>query len=133
MSDNLDKYHDTILPNQSINQWLFLLAVNLGYRNSGEMLADIREEKKPSVEIKNNVIEEHPDLSIPITKVYYIEKLPLDAKSMISGLPIDLESDIIVTCPNCGNMAERNLLEKWLKEKNIVQYVKNHLILQIVL
>jgi len=116
MSDNLEVYQRSVyIPYQGLNQMLYTLAIKLGYSHSNEMLAAIRGEQPKEIIIKEEIIDDI-DLSIPITKVYFIDKLPADMKSMVSGLPIDIKMDIIVACPNCGNMAERNLLEKWLKK-----------------
>ncbi len=117
MSENLETYQSSsFISYQGLNQMLYTLAKKLGYRHSNEMLAAIRGEEPKEMVIKEETIDDI-DLSIPITKVYFIDKLPADMKSMVSGLPIDIKFDIIVACPNCGNMAERDLLEKWLKKK----------------
>ena len=116
MSDNLEVYRGSVyISYQGLNQMLYTLAKKLGYRHSNEMLAAIRGEQPKEIIIKEEIIDDI-DLSIPITKVYFIDELPADMRSMVSGLPIDIKFDIIVACPNCGNMAERNLLEKWLKK-----------------
>ena len=38
---------------------------------------------------------------------------------MVTGLPVDIKNDVIVACPHCGNMAERDVLLKWLEKEKI--------------
>lgn len=116
MVENLDFYRNSPqISSQGLDQMLYTLAQKLGYRNSNAMISVSRGEKpKEMVIIEESLTD--IDLRIPITKVYYIEKIPANEKSMISGLPIDIKKNVIVACPICGNMVERDLLEKWLTE-----------------
>ncbi|NHJ85134.1 MAG: hypothetical protein FK734_06705 [Asgard group archaeon] len=104
--------NNPFLDYNQLNIITYSLARKLGYSNSNEMFADYRGEKK--LFKRDSKEMEDLDLRIPITKVYFIDELPTQNRSMVSGLPIDLENEEIVACPNCGNMAERRLLENWL-------------------
>ncbi|MHA1308846.1 MAG: hypothetical protein ACTSQN_16335 [Candidatus Heimdallarchaeota archaeon] len=129
MSDNLEFYRShSHLSQNGLNQMLFTLAYKLGYNHINDMIGDIRgthprvtEKKKENIEEK---IDIDVDLSIRIEKVYFIKEIPPDSNCMIKGLPIDIKNDVIVACPHCGNMAEKDLLMKWVKENEICPICK---------
>jgi hypothetical protein len=58
------------------------------------------------------------DIVVPITKIYYIDEIPSNAKCMITSLPLDFQVDDIVVCPYCSAWAKKELLANWLLEKN---------------
>ncbi|HUT81597.1 MAG TPA: hypothetical protein VMZ29_10385 [Candidatus Bathyarchaeia archaeon] len=93
---------------QNLSIALDVLAMKLGYKHRGDLIEKY-EIKLPS---KSSSIE----YSLPITKVFYIDEFPSKTKCMISSLRLDIEKDTIVICPNCRNMAKRELLAEWLEE-----------------
>ena len=52
---------------------------------------------------------------LQITSVYFIGSKKELGNGMISKMPLTLDEDIVI-CPNCRNMAKKELLENWLKE-----------------
>jgi len=137
MRENIDMYRESsYLSRHVLNRMLHSLALKLGYNHMNEMLKDTTglrlvklTELKERERKTKKVMKDEIDLSIPITKVYFIDKTPKDEKCMVSGLPIDIKNDVVVACPNCGNMAERELLEKWLKENEKCPVCKKSLVL----
>ncbi|HUT81053.1 MAG TPA: hypothetical protein VMZ29_07605 [Candidatus Bathyarchaeia archaeon] len=107
----------------ALNKMLNSLALKLDYKDSEEMLLEFKSEIKHSSEQSFDEFAD-VDLRIPVTKVYFVDELSPNQRSMISGLPIDLKNDFIVACPNCGNMAEKRLLENWLVNNNICPICK---------
>ena len=110
----------------ALTNMISLLASELNLPNSLDMFAQLKTKKviplKDSEEQSDDV-----NLRIPITKVNFIDKLPTNSRSMISGLAIELKERIIVACPFCGNMAEKELLENWLMKSNICPVCKKTL------
>ncbi|NHJ48730.1 MAG: hypothetical protein FK733_13175 [Asgard group archaeon] len=49
--------------------------------------------------------------------VYFIESTKELGKGMISKTQLSFNDDIVI-CPNCRNMAKKELLEEWLERKN---------------
>lgn len=75
-------------------------------------------EKSKGREKEKNEAQEEAETIIPITKIFFIEEEKMEGeKCMITGIRIDVEGDKIVACPKCGHFAKKDLLEKWLKEK----------------
>ncbi|MHA1187078.1 MAG: hypothetical protein ACTSSK_09435 [Candidatus Heimdallarchaeota archaeon] len=85
---------------------LEVLAAKLDYDSIGKMLQLL---EKPTQRY-------HIVPSIPITSVYYLDDEPLKAKCMVSSLLLDFDEDLVVACPNCGNLAKKELLTEWLEE-----------------
>ncbi|MHA1737858.1 MAG: hypothetical protein ACTSXA_10185 [Candidatus Heimdallarchaeota archaeon] len=83
-----------------------VLAAKLDYDSVGKMLQLL---EKPTQRY-------HIVPSIPITSVYYLDDEPLKAKCMISSLLLDFDEDLVIACPNCGNLAKKELLTEWLEE-----------------
>ncbi len=111
MSDTLELYQNNpLISQQGLNQMLDTLAVNLGYNHSNEMFATIRsEESLPRQSVEERIKtkrKEDIDLSIPVTKVYFVKEMPTE-NCMIKGLPIDFKNDVVAVCPHCGNTTTR--------------------------
>lgn len=85
---------------------LEILAAKLGFHSIEDLTANLSDSRTKEATI-----------SIPITQVYFIDKLPKKAKCMVSSLPLNVDKDAVVACPYCGNMAKQELLAEWL-EKN---------------
>ncbi|NHJ85029.1 MAG: hypothetical protein FK734_06175 [Asgard group archaeon] len=95
----------------------YLLAKKMGYQDHITLFQAITSGRKLSTEevIVDNIDKE---VVIPITKVYFLEEIPVYAKCMVSGLRLDFYQDIVVVCPYCSAFAKKDLLAAWLKEKN---------------
>ncbi len=91
---------------KKIQKALEVLAAKLDFNSVEKMLSSL---EKPTQRYR--IVP-----SIPITSVYYLEDEPLKAKCMISSLLLDFDEDIVVACPNCGNLAKKELLTEWLEE-----------------
>ena len=85
-------------PSRLYTDTLSIMASKHGY-SYDELIAKFTEEEKP---------ETH--FPVPITKVYLIDEPSVKTKCMISGLLINFDTEIIVACPLCGNMAKIFLL-----------------------
>jgi len=85
---------------------LEVLATKLDYNSVEKMLSSL---EKPTQRYR--IVP-----NIPIISVYYLEEEPLKAKCMISSLLLDFNEDAVVACPNCGNLAKKELLTEWLEE-----------------
>lgn len=53
---------------------------------------------------------------VPITKAYFIKNRSELMKGMISKTQLTLDYEVVI-CPYCSNMAKKELLTVWLKEK----------------
>ncbi|MFW9922019.1 MAG: hypothetical protein ACFFDW_01895 [Candidatus Thorarchaeota archaeon] len=81
--------------------------------------------KKQNIKQKGNKTK-----AITTTEVYFVSVEAIEQeKCMITGLPIDPTSHDITTCPYCGNFAKRELMEKWLTEKEHCPICKEKLII----
>ena len=111
LDDLLEEANVFMLINLRKNYQLALevLAVKLDYNSVEKMLQSL---EKPTKRY-------HIVPSIPITSVYYLDEEPKKAKCMISSLILDFDEDIVVACPNCGNLAKKELLTEWLEENGI--------------
>ncbi|HUT82651.1 MAG TPA: hypothetical protein VMZ29_15760 [Candidatus Bathyarchaeia archaeon] len=94
--------------NKHIQKLLEILAVKFDYTSVEEMLRLL---EKPTQGY-------HIVPNIKITSVYYLDEIPLKAKCMISSLLLDFNEDTVVACPNCGNLAKKELLAEWLEEND---------------
>ncbi len=74
---------------------------------------------------KKEAIEEAETI-IPITKIFFVEEVK-EEKCMITGIRLDVEGDKIVVCPKCRHYAKKDLLEKWLKEKEKCPICRNRI------
>ncbi|MHA1125266.1 MAG: hypothetical protein ACTSO7_07190 [Candidatus Heimdallarchaeota archaeon] len=94
-----------------------LLALKLGYEDHIALykilVGGAKSIKQPSKE----EYKFDREVVVPITKVYFLDAAPPEAKCMISGLKIDFRKETIVTCPFCNAWAKKDLLIGWLKEK----------------
>jgi len=78
-------------------------------------------------EEKKEVIDEAETI-IPITKIFFVEEEKLkEEKCMITGIRIDVKGDKIVVCPKCRHYAKKELLEKWLEEKETCPICRNRI------
>ncbi|MHA1656987.1 MAG: hypothetical protein ACTSXO_00835 [Candidatus Heimdallarchaeota archaeon] len=118
----IHEYRKTLKSVITIGNGESLQQINIGLILT-EALRNIAEANNYTLEQLENYYNKMPDTSlpaqglrasIPITKVYFLDKPPLKAKNMVSGLPLDFSLDEIVACPYCGNMATKEDLEKWL-------------------
>ncbi|MHA1364833.1 MAG: hypothetical protein ACTSP5_00275 [Candidatus Heimdallarchaeota archaeon] len=121
MSDNLELYQNNpLISQEGLNQMLYTLAVKLGYSTTNRMLAARRSGESSAIQSVDDKIKikrkDDLDLSIPVTKVYFVKELPIGKNCMIKGLPLDFKNDKVVACPHCGNMAERDPLVIWVNE-----------------
>jgi hypothetical protein len=114
---------DRILISSTISQGrlllktFHLLALKLGYEDHialyKNLIGSVDTTKQP-------IKEEYQfdrEVVVPITKVYFLDAAPPDAKCMISGLKLDFKKETVVTCPFCNAWAKKDLLIGWLKEK----------------
>lgn len=86
---------------------LEVLAIKLDYSTPEQLLS------------KLDAMEISPEEDkIPITKVYFVKKIPKGTQCMVSSLVLDIDDDDVVACPFCGNMAKREHLSGWLAENN---------------
>ncbi|MBK5115222.1 MAG: hypothetical protein JJE41_16470 [Candidatus Heimdallarchaeota archaeon] len=85
---------------------LEVLAIKLDYSTPERLLS------------KLDSVKETQEDTIPITKVYFVKKIPKGTQCMVSSLPLDINEDDIVACPFCGNMAQREHLSGWLTTNN---------------
>jgi hypothetical protein len=85
---------------------LEVLAIKLDYSTPEQLLSKLDD------------MDGIPDDRIPITKVYFVKKIPKGTNCMVSGLPLDIDQDDIIACPYCGNMAKREHLRDWLTTNN---------------
>lgn len=85
---------------------LEVLAIKLDYSTPEQLLS------------KLDGLEVTREDTIPITKVYFVKKIPKGTQCMVSSLPIDIDEEDIVACPFCGNMAQREHLSGWLATNN---------------
>ncbi|MFW9923956.1 MAG: hypothetical protein ACFFDW_11785 [Candidatus Thorarchaeota archaeon] len=94
----------------------YLLAKKMGFVDHEDFAKYLENEQniKPQKIIEN---AEREEIVIPITKVYFLEEIPENAKCMVSGLKLDFYKDNIVVCPYCSAWAKKELLTAWLNEK----------------
>ena len=108
----------------------YLLAKKLGYTDHIEMFYDenLSQQNKPA---KQNDFEE-PDneFVVPISKIYYLEEIPYDAKCMVTGLPLDFVTDEVIVCPYCSAWAKKELLASWLNENDFCPVCRRELYLK---
>lgn len=88
---------------------LNLLAVKLGYSDSGQLLEALHSKE---IAASNEIIT-------PRNQQFFYHQIPLSERCMVSGLPFDVSKDQIVVCPYCNSFAKKKLLEQWLSEKMI--------------
>lgn len=86
---------------------LEVLAIKLDYSTPEQLLSRL--------DSMEGIQEED---TIPITKVYFVKKIPKGTQCMVSSLPLDIDEDDVVACPFCGNMAQREHLSGWLVTNN---------------
>ncbi len=105
----------------------YLLAIKFGYNDHIEMFYDeglsngrVKEQKKFVDEVDNEIV-------VPISKIYYIDEIPTDAKCMITGLTFDFVADEIVVCPYCSAWAKKELLASWLSENDFCPVCRREL------
>ncbi len=105
----------------------YLLAIKLGYNDHIEMFYDedlfkgrVKEQKKFVDDVDNEIV-------VPISKIYYIDEIPNEAKCMITGLTFDFSTDEIVVCPYCSAWAKRELLASWLGENDFCPVCRREL------
>ncbi len=102
---------------QDLLRVFYLLAIKLGYKDHIELFYDL-ERDISSEKNKKYPEEETKEIVIPITKIYYLESIPENARCMVSGLQLDFFADEIVVCPYCSAWAKKELLFSWLSENN---------------
>ena len=85
---------------------LEVLAIKLDYSTPEHLLS------------KLDSLEETKEDTIPITKVYFVKKIPKGTKCMVSSQLLDIDDDDVIACPFCGNMAQREHLSGWLATNN---------------
>ncbi|NHJ31532.1 MAG: hypothetical protein FK732_01600 [Asgard group archaeon] len=85
---------------------LNVLAIKLDYGSAEKLLENL------------DRIDEVPEDTIPITKVYFVKKIPKGTQCMVSSLLLDIKEDDIIACPFCGNMAKREHMRDWLSTNN---------------
>ena len=95
----------------------YLLALKLGYTDHIALYKDLVSDKQITEKPIKEQYKFDREVVVPITKIYFLEDIPQDAKCMISGLKVDFKRDTIVTCPFCSAWAKKDLLAGWLKEK----------------
>ncbi len=94
-----------------------LLALKLGYADQIALYKNLISDNQTTEKPIKEQYKFDREVVVPITKVYFLEDIPQDAKCMISGLRVDFKRETIVTCPFCNAWAKKDLLAGWLKEK----------------
>ena len=106
---------------------LSLLALKFGYDDHKQFLYDLIEGKQKEPEKKAIPDDVDYETVVPITKVYYLEEIPDEAKCMVSGLRIDFLTDDVVVCPYCSAWAKKELLDSWLIENDFCPVCRREL------
>ena len=104
-----------------------LLALKFGYDDYKQFLFDLIEGKQKQSEKEISSDDVDYETVIPITKVYYLEEMPDEAKCMVSGLRIDFLTDDVVVCPYCSAWAKKELLDSWLIENDFCPVCRREL------
>lgn len=107
----------------------YLLAIKLGYNDHIAMFYAEDLSKGRVVEQKSIADDVDNEIVVPISKIYYLEEIPGDAKCMITGLTVDFITDEIVVCPYCSAWAKRELLASWLGENDFCPVCRRELYL----
>ena len=105
----------------------YLLAKKLGYADHIEMFYDenLLQMSKPTKQ--DELGEPDNEIVVPISKIYYIEEIPNEAKCMVTGLPLDFVTDDIIVCPYCSAWAKKELLASWLNENDFCPVCRREL------
>jgi hypothetical protein len=107
--------------NRNLNRKLLrefhLLALKLGYTDHIALYKVLTTGTETPGKSSEDQYQFDREIVVPITKVYFLDAQPPDAKCMISGLKLDFKKETVVTCPFCNAWAKKDLLVGWLNEK----------------
>ena len=107
-----------------------LLALKLGYKDHIDLFYDEDFTQTKASKQKVTVDDIDNEIVVPISKIYYIDEIPYDAKCMVTGLKLDFITDDIIVCPYCSAWAKRELLSSWLIENNFCPVCRRELHLE---
>ena len=107
-----------------------LLALKLGYKDHIDLYYDENLTQTKATKQKATVDDIDNEIVVPISKIYYIDEIPYDAKCMVTGLKLDFITDDIIVCPYCSAWAKRELLASWLAENDFCPVCRRELHLQ---
>ena len=106
-----------------------LLAIKLGYKDHEDFIKDLIDGKQVVEEKQVSIDDVDYETVVPITKVYFLDEIPYDAKCMVSGLKLDFKNDTIVVCPFCSAWSKKELLATWLNDKQVCPVCRRKLLL----
>jgi len=109
--------HSNRSQNRQLLREFHLLALKLGYVDHIGLYKSLIIGEETTDKSTKEQYQFDREVVVPITKVYFLDAQPPDAKCMISGLKLDFKKETVVTCPFCNAWAKKDLLMGWLKEK----------------